>query len=371
MKILVCDNSGMVSNDGKLSCHEKTGDFGAQLVKCGHKVTYYQFSKPSVHTINDFDLRAHGIDCVDITYGKSKLLSYWKAFINSFKVVYEADFIYQFAPSSIIFVSVIAFLMHKPYGFYVRGMKKLDSRLYRFLFKHSKVVLTVSDVFTNSIKAYAYNRSCVETIKPMVDISESDIFYRDNYKKPDIFNLTFLARLDRDKGLQELVEAVEFLKQSTNIKVVLNIFGDGAYYNTLQSFIEEHNLTEVIKIKGSVRGKDAVIDVLRKADAYILPTYHEGFPRTLYEAMVSGTPIITTLVGGIPGLMKDNYNCLAIEAKSSKSIVKQICYLIDNYESIAPKITANSYKEVARVVDSKRPSHSLQLNSILKTRVHG
>ena len=71
----------------------------------------------------------------------------------------------------------------------------------------------------------------------------------------------------------------------------------------------------------------------KNADFFILPTHHEGFPRVLYEAMITALPIITTtMVGGIPGRMEDGKNCIAIDVKNSKAIVAAIKQLVGNFK---------------------------------------
>jgi glycosyltransferase involved in cell wall biosynthesis len=60
------------------------------------------------------------------------------------------------------------------------------------------------------------------------------------------------------------------------------------------------------------------------AHIFIFPSYHEEFPRVLYEAMINSLPIVTTMVGGISGRMVDGKNCIGIPAKSAGSIVEAI-----------------------------------------------
>jgi len=365
LKILVCDNAGMIQENGSLSCSEKTGDFGAQLVESGVDVSYFQFAlPPNSHTINHYNLLAHGVKCIPVKYSGCKYCSYLRALYSSVLAVKGSDFVYQFVPSSFIFVSVVCLLLKKPYGFYVRGMKKLDTRLYRFLFRHAKVVLTVSDVFTNSIRNTAPN-TFVETIKPMVDLSLDDMYHRNSYRIPEKYNITYLARLEWDKGLRELVAATIRLRKEFEGRFCLNIYGDGGAYVGLQAMIAQNKLDDVIQLKGAAMGEQNVLRALRDADIYVLPSYHEGFPRTLYEAMMSGVPIVTTMVGGIPGLMKDEYNSLAITPQDVSSIVEQLTILMRDYEKKAPVLTQNAYDTVSTVFDSNRPPHPIQLLNML------
>ena len=71
-------------------------------------------------------------------------------------------------------------------------------------------------------------------------------------------------------------------------------------------------------------GKTDLMRFYRKAHIFIFPSYHEGFPRVLYEAMINSLPIVTTMVGGISGRMVDGENCIGIPAKSAGAIVEAV-----------------------------------------------
>src|SRR5690606_19531454 len=101
-----------------------------------------------------------------------------------------------------------------------------------------------------------------------------------------------------------------------------------------------------------------------RSDIYILPTYHEGFPRTLYEAMIFGTPIITTFVGGISALMQNEVNCFEIQPKSVESIEEKLNFVMINY-SATKGIVENGILTVRKIVDFNRSSHAAHLNQIL------
>src|SRR5690606_36274729 len=125
----------------------------------------------------------------------------------------------------------------------------------------------------------------------------------------------------------------------------LQIVGDGSYLDDLKKMAYELKIEEKVDFLGAYNDLELIKSVYLESDVYILPTYHEGFPRTLYEAMIFGTPIITTFVGGIPGIMKDGFNCLKIEPKSVDSIVDQLLLLMRDYQ-IGAKIAGNGLKTV-------------------------
>ena len=103
-----------------------------------------------------------------------------------------------------------------------------------------------------------------------------------------------------------------------------------------------------------------------ESDIYILPTYYrEGFPRTLYEAMIFGTPILTSFVSGIPSLMVDKFNCLKITERSVKSIEDGILFAINNYELMGTYAN-NATQTVLKVIDPKRLSHAQDVDRVIR-----
>jgi glycosyltransferase involved in cell wall biosynthesis len=62
----------------------------------------------------------------------------------------------------------------------------------------------------------------------------------------------------------------------------------------------------------------------QQADLYVIPSYHEGFPRTIWEAMANSLPVIATKVGGIPTYLTHEKNAMLIEPKSVQEIVRGI-----------------------------------------------
>jgi glycosyltransferase involved in cell wall biosynthesis len=226
------------------------------------------------------------------------------------------------------------------------------------------VVFTVSDLFTNYINSIIQTQKA-HTIKPMILFSEKDIIMDRNYPLSGKVSILYLGRIAHDKGIAELLKAIQILKEK-KYDFELNLVGNGEFLQKSKQLIEEYDISESVKVHGAVLEADVVKSFYINSDLYILPTYHEGFPRTLYEAMIFGTPIITTFVGGIPALMKDGWNCKEIQPKSTESIVEALEFAFLNYDKMKD-YAKNGTNTVYKIVDSKRMSHAQHLNEIIKT----
>jgi glycosyltransferase involved in cell wall biosynthesis len=87
---------------------------------------------------------------------------------------------------------------------------------------------------------------------------------------------------------------------------------------------------------------------------FVLPTHEEGFPRVLYEAMIKSAVIVTTMVGGIPGLMEDGVNCLAIPVGDAPAIADAIERLADD-APLRRRLAEQGLSTVREVLQSRPP----------------
>ena len=158
--------------------------------------------------------------------------------------------------------------------------------------------------------------------------------------------LLSVGRLDPEKGLCHLIEAVKRLVSSQFLPVSLQIIGKG-YKGTeerkLRDWVKAHGLREHIHFSGYLPFGHRLLDEYRKQDIFILPSLSgEGVPQTIFEAMACGIPIIATSVAGIPYVIQDGHNGLLIEPGSSTHIAKAVERLISDRE-LRERLTRNGF----------------------------
>ena len=115
--------------------------------------------------------------------------------------------------------------------------------------------------------------------------------------------LLCVARLDRQKALEGLVEAVGEVVDS-NVDLQLRLVGAGPDQAALRSYIRVRGLTGRIKLLGPLGGRDLWSEFLG-ADMFAMSSLMEGLPVVLMEAMTLGLPVIAPRVAGIPELVVD------------------------------------------------------------------
>jgi glycosyltransferase involved in cell wall biosynthesis len=124
----------------------------------------------------------------------------------------------------------------------------------------------------------------------------------------------YLGYLGRAKGTFDLIEAAREVR-SKGIDVSFDLVGDelaSGEYGQVRERIDAATLNGYVKLYAPAYGPEKIA-FLRKAHVFIYPSYYEGMPIAVLEAMACGLPIVATRVGGLPDLVVDGVNGLLVE----------------------------------------------------------
>jgi len=174
-------------------------------------------------------------------------------------------------------------------------------------------------------------------------------------------NLLFMGSIDNRKGILDLLESLKGI----NIEYELYIAGNFASTEIeikCKKIIEENKL--VVKFIGYVSGEDKD-NILKKTHILILPSYAEGFPMVIPEAMAYGCAVLATKIAGIPEIVIDDGNGKLFEPGDTKKIRADLEYLYNNLK-VLKQFMNNSF------VYSKKfnlPSYIDNLSSIYNNQI--
>jgi len=153
--------------------------------------------------------------------------------------------------------------------------------------------------------------------------------------------LVYLARLERQKGIMELIAAVEILLDR-GVSLSLTIAGDGPLMSQVRrrvATLGQHQ--DKVTVVGYVRGLMKA-EILRSHHVYCLPTqYGEGMPNSVLEAMGMGMPVVTCPVGGIADFFQNHKMGALLETTEPNSMANSIGSLIANRDNLATIATYN------------------------------
>lgn len=142
----------------------------------------------------------------------------------------------------------------------------------------------------------------------------------------DKFTLIFLGRLGKRKGIYDLLDVLSEHKDEFAGKIEFLFGGDGDVDEVL-SIIKRNGIENIAKYQGWVDGskKEKLLNI---ADAYILPSYNEGLPISILEAMSYSLPVISTRVGGIPEILENGENGYIMEPGDNEAIYHSVKQLL-------------------------------------------
>ena len=149
---------------------------------------------------------------------------------------------------------------------------------------------------------------------------------------PEDFTFLFVGRIIRDKGVLEYINAAKEVKTIyPNIRV--QIIG---YFDTNPSAITLDDLKPYIE-DGTIEYLGYHEDVrpfLEKCTVFVLPSYHEGTPKSVLEAMAIGRPIITTDTVGCRETVINGLNGFLVPVKDSNALADRMIWMIENPEQL-------------------------------------
>ncbi|WP_300333559.1 glycosyltransferase family 4 protein [Accumulibacter sp.] len=317
MKILVVGNGfTRYEEPGRYFVNHHTADFLGGLVARGVKVSLAQpvIRVPTDGGLNDARVPTQEIEIIDlnrraVTIGLKVLQAIW-----------SADLVYLFFPGT--WPRLIGFgclLLNRPFGIYLRG-EQFSSKGFDVRLLQRAVAICTETGLEERVRMHSDR---IIPVAPMIDMTAQDALARTSERGPNgSLRILFVGRLENAKGVPELVSAARELKER-GVSFEMRLVGGGPLYHRLrEELLVDSDLP--IVLTGLLSDKSSMMAQYEWADALVLPSHHEGFPRVLFEAMIKSCAIVTTMVGGIPAVMRDGVNCLALPVGSSVAIADQL-----------------------------------------------
>ena len=216
-----------------------------------------------------------------------------------------------------------------PYSFTVHGPLEFNNLDYLGLAdKIGKSAFTVAITdFTRSqlSRAAAYRDwSRIEVVRCGLD---PEFFAQPPDPVPDVSRLTCIGRLVEQKGQLVLVQAAAVLK-ARGKRFTLSILGGGPMEREIRELVRRLGLQECVEMPGAV-STDRLLGELKDSRGLVLPSFAEGLPMVIMEAMAMGRPVISTYVAGIPELVVPGENGWLVPASAVEALADAMEALLD------------------------------------------
>ena len=132
----------------------------------------------------------------------------------------------------------------------------------------------------------------------------------------------YIGRLSGEKGVQHFVQALPAILGDQQYLRVL-IGGDGQLKDSITSYLQEEGIAKRVALPGWISHED-LPKYLNQLCLLVLPSYTEGLPNIMLEAMACGTPVLATPVGAIPDVIIDGKTGFIMENNSPECIAKNV-----------------------------------------------
>ena len=317
------------------------------------------FSEKNQEISKDEGVELKSIDMtrqITIIKDLKALIELYKYFKNQ-----KPDIVYTFTPKAGLLGMMASFLSRVPVRIHnVVGMPLMEATGKKFIllkFIERLTYLFSTNLFCNSfglkkfinenltkkdVKVIAQgsiNGVDTEFFKNTKTLDEKELI-RDKFKidKKD-FVITFVGRIVKDKGINELIEAfVNLSKKHNNLKLLLV----GDYEEHLNPIKKENKiLIDSLDSIITVGFQNDIRDFLSITDLFVLPSYREGLPNSLIEAGSFGIPLLATNINGCNEIIDDCITGILVEKKSAKKLEEAIDKLLEDkelYNSIKLKV---------------------------------
>lgn len=195
-----------------------------------------------------------------------------------------------------------------------------------------------------------------------------DSFFTDQRKYPskDVFKIAHVCtqvQFNGRKGYNEIIDALKILK-GRGVKVEVNFAGPD-YHNgiaLLTDYAKKQGVGDMVNFVGGVT-REQLSSYLEDSDLYVMPTWAEGLPRVIIEAMAKGLPCITTPVSGNPELVSEHF---LVDYHDVEMLADRIEELVTNkemYEATSKENFARSRKYETTVLEKRRDEFYTQLKN--------
>jgi glycosyltransferase involved in cell wall biosynthesis len=314
----------------------KTGGVGGQMYACN--------SLTNSH-LNDY---VNWIR-LDTTAESNLRISFLKRAFNSFLrfvsffyliAVKKIDIILIFSSGGYSFLekgymAIIGKLSKKKIIFAPRSgwlLNDLNSKRRNFIckvFEKSDYIICQGENWKETFKSnfsHIPNKKFI-VIKNWIDIASYPTSRTNNTRK---INVLFLAWVKKEKGIFDLISVAERLyREFPNL--IFNIAGSGSDIEQARSYVTQLGLNDFFVFHGWVLEANKY-KLLQESDIFVLPSYFEGMPNALIEAMACGLPSIAYSVGGINDIITDAYNGFIVPVADLDRLTETLKTLIKSPE---------------------------------------
>lgn len=215
---------------------------------------------------------------------------------------------------------------------YAQNINKNKFSVFRLIYRLSDQILVLSQAFKDQLISWNF-KDTITVERNFINEKDLEDFHieekTNKFKEKEEISLLFLSRLEKEKGLYETIEIFKRLRDKS-YSVRLNIAGDGLERENIQKLI---SINPQIHFYNYVTGKEKE-ELFSSSDIFILPSYSEGMPISMIEAIAHGLIIICRTTGGIKDFFENDNMGYGQNENVIDHYVEKIEYSINHREKM-------------------------------------
>lgn len=240
---------------------------------------------------------------------------------------------------------------------YTKALKKLSAAHFINWFSDYHFSLSISNV-KDLIHVGVKNKKLMfqpNLISESLKIEAKEL--RNSYNKgaSEAILLTCVSVIHRYKGQDILIKALDKIRlKKVGIKTILVgriMAGEDKYFRYLKELISNLSMEDDILFLGELE-HSKVLELLSKTDIFVYPSYSELMPRAIIEAMLMGTAVIASRVGGIPDIIEHKKTGILFQPGNVGQLAQYISFLIDN-DGVRKMLGENAKKSITKICSAK------------------
>lgn len=196
--------------------------------------------------------------------------------------------------------------------------------LERITFSLTGRIIVESDSVIDSLQLNRYRKKVSVACMPLIDTEK--VRARRDLDKRDLIG--YIGRLGGEKGVVNFAKAIGLISQQRRgLRFLMG--GDGPLLDEIRHELKISGTYDITTLTGWIPHSE-MAGYLGGLKLFVLPSYTEGLPSTVLEAMACGTPVVTTPVGGIPDVIRDGETGFIMQDNSPECIARNVIRVLDD-----------------------------------------
>jgi glycosyltransferase involved in cell wall biosynthesis len=295
--------------------------------------------------------------------GKTTFSRIFRYFLTQMKISYyflkvskKADiWVFIAGGETLAIPMTISFLLRKKTFLVIGGWMENDNKLKGDMNKINAIILIFFKKISLllSSKIILYSNSLIERwnlskYKNKILINNTNFINFDDIKSKNLSEkkkiiIGYIGRLSEEKGVMNFVKSMPNILNKVDVQFLIG--GDGPLSNEINDFIKKNNLEDKVISTGWIP-HNKICSRINQLNILILPSYTEGLPSIILEAMACGTPVLATDVGAVPDVIRDNETGFIMDDNSIECITKNVIKVLQ-YEDLQ-KVVDNAFNLVKK-----------------------